>query len=173
MKNQLNQKLLYNFYKLISASLLLISFNVNAAWFGASNYEECVADGKTGRSNRELALLASKCRKQFPILKKLYEMKDSTIVCVGGGFGYSEGSEHDIYKISKNQLVTETGKVIQLSLRTKETIIVKAEWAENNVTRKLLPTAFMIKTLNGLGTLEVFNTGELTNPKSFYNCSEQ
>ena len=62
--------------------LTFISFNANAGFFGASNYEECMNDGKVGRTEQEMQVLDLKCQKQFPKLVKLYNGKNSKLHCV-------------------------------------------------------------------------------------------
>jgi hypothetical protein len=154
--------------KLFLLLILLFPVVANAALFGASSYEECMADGKVGRTNAELQVLRNKCEKQFPKLAKLYGMKDSTILCLS-----SDNSAQDTYKISKNYLITESGKNLKLDLRTADTIILKSLWAEDNVTKKPLPTTLTIKPLNGSATIEIFETKEFINPKIYYMCTER
>ncbi len=66
MKNQLNQKHSYNFCKLITVSLLLTSFNVNAALFGASNYDDCALEvSKTAKTDAAVRVGIAACRSKF------------------------------------------------------------------------------------------------------------
>ena len=62
--------------------LSFIPIVANAAIFVASNYEECVSDGKVVRTNVELKLLMDKCRADFPKLPKLYALKNAEISCI-------------------------------------------------------------------------------------------
>lgn len=61
--------------------LTFISSNANAGFFGASNYEECINDGKVGRSVAEMSALSAKCYSQFPKLHKLSLKKDVDLIC--------------------------------------------------------------------------------------------
>ncbi len=89
MKNQLNKQNLYTniVCRLISALIFLTTLNVNAAWFGASTYEECMIDGKIGRTNAELTVLRQYCMSKFPKkankkIAKLFTIGKSNIRCV-------------------------------------------------------------------------------------------
>ena len=150
------------------ALMLISSLNASAGLFGASNFEECMSDGKVGRTNAELYLLKKNCQRKFPKLPKQYAMKDATILCVS-----SDKSEQDTYQIYKNNLISETGKKYQLNLRTEESIVLKAHWVEHYITKKPLPTTFKIETLSGAATIEVFETNELINPTFSYSCTEK
>ncbi len=57
------------------------SASANAALFGASTYEECVSDGKSGRTNFEMQALSRKCRNDFPKLSNLAAKKLTKIKC--------------------------------------------------------------------------------------------
>jgi len=49
--------------------------------FGPDSYEECVSDGRVGRTNAEIATQMQMCRKKFPVLKKLKARKSGEIKC--------------------------------------------------------------------------------------------
>lgn len=85
--------------KIISILAMLISLNASAGLFGASTFEECMSDGKVGRTNAELNLLKAKCRKEFPVLPKLYALKNARISCSATG---GEGTE--VYKVNGNKV---------------------------------------------------------------------
>jgi hypothetical protein len=46
-----------------------------------SSYEECMSDGKVGRTTIELGLLKNFCENKFPDLKKLFNKLDASLVC--------------------------------------------------------------------------------------------
>jgi hypothetical protein len=78
----LSQSITSKFLKisLISIGCILI------AWFlitslSSGTYEDCILDGKTGRTNAELTLLKNTCRGKFPILSKLSSGKSASIYC--------------------------------------------------------------------------------------------
>jgi hypothetical protein len=141
-----------------------VAINANAGLFGASNYEECMNDGKVGRTDIEMQMLHLKCQKQFPKLPKLFKMKDSTILCVS-----SDNNKKQTFKINKDGIRIETGKLYPISVRTNETLIVKANWSIN----EKYPTTFTLNILDGVAELAVYETGEKYTPKYFYGCTEQ
>lgn len=53
----------------------------NAALFGSENYEECINDGKVGRTAAEMKVLSTKCYNEFPKLYDLSIKKDVNLVC--------------------------------------------------------------------------------------------
>jgi hypothetical protein len=61
--------------------LLLVPNLVSASLFGPSNYEECMTQGKTGRTDAELALKHKECRKKFPKLPSIKFKKDKFVSC--------------------------------------------------------------------------------------------
>ena len=85
--------------KIIVLTALLLSQTANAGLFGASTYEECMSDGKVGRTNAELRLLTDKCRKEFPALPKLYALKNARISCVS-----ADRQTTYIYKVNGNKV---------------------------------------------------------------------
>jgi hypothetical protein len=65
----------------ILIGFFIFSVSTNAALFGAKTYEECVSDGKIGRTNFEMQALSRKCRKDFPKLSNLAAKKLTEIQC--------------------------------------------------------------------------------------------
>lgn len=81
--------------KIITALLtaaLLIASSAYAWLLGANSYEECINDGKVGRTTAEMSALSTKCYNQFPKLQKLSINKDVSLVC-------RDINEKSIYKI--------------------------------------------------------------------------
>ncbi len=70
--------------KILGLFLLFTSFHPVASgnFFRPENYEECVSDGKVGRSNLELSAHKSMCRKKFPVLSKIANYGTGKIQCV-------------------------------------------------------------------------------------------
>lgn len=62
-------------------AMVQISDSAYAGFFGASNYEECMSDGKVGRTNAEISLLHKNCQKKFPVLSTLSAKKITKIKC--------------------------------------------------------------------------------------------
>ncbi len=65
----------------ILIGFFIFSVSANAALFGASSYEECINDGKVGRSVSEMTALQIKCHSQFPKLHNLSLKKNVNLVC--------------------------------------------------------------------------------------------
>ena len=70
-----------------SFALILVVFfahpriSQGVSLFGPDTYEECVSDGKVGRTNAEVATQMQMCRKKFPVLNKLKARKSGEIKC--------------------------------------------------------------------------------------------
>jgi hypothetical protein len=67
--------------KILLLLTMLFPIISHAALFWASNYEECINDGKVGRTSEEMSALSKKCYNQFPKLRKLSLKKDVNLVC--------------------------------------------------------------------------------------------
>ncbi|MEI8363623.1 MAG: hypothetical protein WCG35_10455 [Betaproteobacteria bacterium] len=147
---------------------MLAAVNVNAGLFGASNYEECMSDGKVGRTEQEMQVLNLKCQKQFPKLPKLFGMKNSTVFCVS-----SDGNAKDTYRFTRNELIVESGKHYPLTVRTSEIVVVKANWVQRNDTKKDFPTTFTLTPLDGSAKIVALETGLKYPPSYFYDCIEK
>jgi hypothetical protein len=152
--------------KIISILTMLISLNASAGLFGASNYEECMSDGKVGRTNAELQVLKSKCERQFPKLPKLYALKDASISCEGKD---TDGTVD--YTISKNKLIISTEKPsFPILVRTKEKILIKGSFLRNEKINKDIFATLTIMPLTGLAFLE--GTVDGANFFSSIRCEE-
>ena len=152
-------------YKLILV-MLLATGNADAITFGANNYEECMSDGKVGRTNDELHLLMNKCHLAFPKLPKLHAMQNAKILCVG------PNEETESFSITKDKIYTlpiKSGG--EVSIRTPKKIV-------GNIDQyvyfhdKTVQTRLTIETLTGVATwyLEIPNGNP---PTIYYDCTEQ
>jgi len=61
--------------------LFLMSQDSYSGIFGPSSYEECVSDGKTGRSEKELSLLIDLCSSKFPKPKSIFNHSGNFVRC--------------------------------------------------------------------------------------------
>ena len=96
------------------AILLPFSSTVDAInLFGPNNYEECVADGKVGRTSAEIGLQMQMCRKKFPLLPKLAKAGTGLINCA------------DYQDKSSIQFIFQTKKVIKVGSKLDFNIIAK------------------------------------------------
>jgi hypothetical protein len=152
------------YLRLITILLFLICGASEAALFGASNYEECMSDGKVGRTNAELRLLTDKCRKEFPALPKLYALKDSRFSCVD-----NVTTTKDEYKVVKNNMyrVNMHRAKKLLATRTKEKI-TSIEDVHNTGTGKDMKGLLTINTLDGTASFYI----EDVNFSASLNCTE-
>jgi len=62
--------------------VLLFPCVVYAQIFGPRSFEECMSDGKTGRTSAELSIKENECRKRFPKLSALAKRSDKPFQCV-------------------------------------------------------------------------------------------
>jgi hypothetical protein len=119
-------------------SALIYTPNSSQAWiFGPSNFEECVSDGKVGRSNMEMRALHDLCRKKFPNktqlkpekykLKKAYEGRDSKIVCESTDI--ESPNEKIVIEISDGNLIVEDRPLSDIN---KNGNILEAVFKSNN-----------------------------------------
>ena len=146
--------------KIIVLTALLLSQTANAGLFGASTYEECMSDGKVGRTNAELRLLTDKCRKMFPALPKLYALKDSKFSCID-----NDTNIKDEYEIIENNMYRVKLKL--LATRTKEKITT-TENIHNAGTGKNMKGLLTINTLDGTATFYIKDV----NFSTTLNCTE-
>lgn len=131
---------------------MLLTFNTaNAALFGASTFEECMNDGRVGRTNAELRILKNKCEKQFPKLQKLYSLKDANISCEGKD---TNGIVN--YRISKNKLsLSHLNSTFPILVRTKEKLLIKGFFLKNEKLNKDILATLTIFPLDGSAFIEV------------------
>lgn len=67
--------------KILLSFLLLTTSYASAQLFGPKNYEECVSDGKTGRTNAELAVHMDNCAVKFPSVPSIFKGNDKFVLC--------------------------------------------------------------------------------------------
>lgn len=123
----------------------------NAALFGANSYEECMADGKSGRTNFEMQALAKKCRNDFPKLSKLAKMKDVTLVC-------RDYDEKNIYhiEVKRNKvLLLEIGNVEFIKTSHDKVKLTFKGDSKDKDTKEAVNIYGNIELLNGIGGIKV------------------
>ena len=158
------------FIKGITVLFLLFTASfAQAAWFGPSTYEECMNDGKVGRTSGELGLLNKHCQKKFPKLLKLHKLKDAYLTCIG------EKSEVVHLKIKKNFVYVDDNKKNFFKYRNSERIVLEPTHTIENFNKKITYDLFFtINTLNGSAYLKPLNThNEPLPPMFIYSCSEE
>ena len=110
----MNQKL-----KLILISLLLMPILSFAGLLGPSNYEECMSDGKIGRSPQELGLLKNACLNKFPDLKKTYKGQNANLTCRDD----QDASIHNVSIKSNKVFIDTLDKDFLITLRSNDKLI--------------------------------------------------
>lgn len=125
----------------IFLTLLLVSTSSQANLFGASTYEECVEDGKVGRTNMEVRNLRDKCRQKFPLLSNLYKNNKANITCL-----FENGDELQIAINDKNVVIN--GRQGRFVMRTAEKIVVK-DFNAAKVNARSLNSVLEIDMLEG------------------------
>ena len=148
---------------------LLISSKSQAAWFGPSTYEECMNDGKVGRTTSELNLLKNYCQKKFPKLPKLHKLKDANIKCVG------DKSEVVNFKIKNNLVYFNNNHTNFFKYRTADNIVLEPTHSiESNNKKIIFDLFFTVNTLNGIAYLKPVNTHNQPLPPTYrYTCTEE
>ena len=97
-----------------------LSLPAVAGLFGPSNFEECMSDGKIGRSTAEIYQLRKNCQKKFPKLLSIKNGTDIPVKCVFSG-------STDVFSIQyskKNNQAAMNGKPINLVIFTDEKIVL-------------------------------------------------
>jgi hypothetical protein len=106
---------------------LLIANTAQAALFGPSNYEECMVDGKVGRTNAELYELRKYCRSKFTQKIEENKIEESLSKTFRNGNGnirciiMAETLEFNINKTT----VLYRGRTTNVILNDKDKIIFK------------------------------------------------
>jgi hypothetical protein len=107
---------------LIGLSLLLFGINARAGLFGPSNFEDCVSDGKVGRSNGELFQHMKSCQKKFPKLPSIKDGNNKSISCIFSG-------SNDVYTAQynkRNNTASFNGKPENVIIFTDEKLVLGA-----------------------------------------------
>jgi hypothetical protein len=101
--------------------------------FGPSNYEECMVDGKVGRTNAEISLQMRMCRKNFPLLPNISRKGVGIIRCAD----YSDKSS-SVFSIKQN-VITQQGTKLEFKInaRNSEVIRFEGDGAENGSGKKV------------------------------------
>lgn len=129
---------------LFAFNAIILSSASNAALFGPNSYEECMSDGKVGRTNAETRNLHLKCRQQFPVLVNLYKKNKSDLVCM-----LSNGDELLIKVDKKNIYVNKS--LSKFIMRTNQYLVIKdLNAAETTDDKRLLNAVWKIDMLEGL-----------------------
>ncbi len=135
----------------ILIGFFIFSASANAALFGASTYEECVSDGKSGRTNFEMQALSRKCRNDFPMLEKLSKKKDVILFC-------RDVDEKAVYHIevigSKVRLSELPKRVLLKTSHDKNKITFKGEGKDKD-TDEIVTIYGNILTSFGNGNIKV------------------
>ena len=146
--------------------MLLATGNADAITFGANNYEECMSDGKVGRTNDELHLLMNKCQLAFPKLPKLHAMQNAKILCVG------TDEDTRSFSITKDKIYTLAMKYEgEISIRTPKKIIGNIDHSVQ-YNDKDVHTRLTIDTLTGVATW-YWEGPNGHQPTKYYGCTEQ
>lgn len=124
-----------------SLVLTLISLNASAGLFGASNFEECMSDGKVGRTNAELVMQSNKCRKSFPKLPSLKTKNAKELYCTLSTSKFSiyanmnnktakfqSNGQGAIDKITSDKVIFKFDKRDNISLQKNEVIYVDVNY---------------------------------------------
>jgi hypothetical protein len=151
----LSQSITSKFLKisLISIGCILI------AWFlitslPSGTYEDCILDGKTGRTNAELNLLKNTCRGKFPILSKLSNGKSASIYCEMNSIANSK--RVDGYVDFKNKVVNIGPVNGEIVSSNREFIILKivgdteSIWDTPDYSKIDLKTGNFLTKVNGI-----------------------
>lgn len=141
----------------------------NSALFGPDNYDECMSDGKFGRSNNELGLLESKCRSKFPVLPKLYSMKNSSIVCIR-----DDNDDTLTYTITSKGMALKNSKItFPIYYRSSEKVVVKGNIVQKINTKQTYPSIFTLDNLYGKATIEFNDKVSSELIRMGYECIEK
>jgi hypothetical protein len=93
---------------------------VYAGFFGPSNFEECMSDGKIGRSTAEIFQLKKSCQKKFPKLPSIANGNNRPVQCIFQG-------SPDVYSIQfnkKDNTSSFNGKPNNVILFTDEILVI-------------------------------------------------
>lgn len=144
-------------------SLILIGC-ILAIWLLIKNlsfgtYEDCILDGKTGRTNAELNLLKNTCRAKYPVLSKSSKGNNASIYCEMNSIANYKSV--DGYVDFKNKIVNigpVNGSIISSN---KEFIILKivgdteSIWDTPEYSKLDLQTGNFLTKVNGISDTEI------------------
>jgi hypothetical protein len=155
------------------ALLAILSILASASYagiFGPKTFDECLDDGKTGRSPQELNIRRNSCRAKFPLMPKLLKGGSGEMVCMADRAGelvlkYKNGTI--IGQSSKEKLPQLIDGVYYL----KNTEVFKVNYSKKS---KLLRVDLSIYPAGGSVTMTLFDPDDLTRIDTFsYDCVEK
>lgn len=97
-----------------------VHYSASAGLFGPSNFEECMSDGKIGRSTAEIYQLRKSCQKKFPKLPSIKNGINAPVKCVFSG-------STDVFTVQynkKNNSVTINDAPKAVILYTDEKLVI-------------------------------------------------
>lgn len=120
--------------KILFGAFVVFPIPVNAiSIFGPSSYEECLADGKIGRTNSEIAIQMKMCRKKFPVLLNLSRNGVGLIKCTD-----TNDKTFIQFSLRGKQIIQETGKgSFSITIKNSQFIRFEDERSEKSSGRKV------------------------------------
>jgi hypothetical protein len=136
--------------------------------FGPSNYEECLADGKIGRTNSEIAVQMKMCRKKFPVLANLSKNGAGLMKCTD-----TNDKTFVQFSIRGKQIIQDTGKgSFSITIKNSQFIRFEDERSEKSSGRKVKMYG-EIDLQEGSMQIDVSYLDNKSYPIKFYfNCVE-
>jgi hypothetical protein len=126
--------LIFNWIKILLGGF--IGFPISAiaiSIFGPSSYEECLADGKIGRTDSEIAVQMKMCRKKFPILPNLSKNEVGQIKCTD-----TDDKTFIQFSIRGKKIIQDTGKgSFSITIKNSQFIRFEDERSEKSSGRKV------------------------------------
>lgn len=160
----MNQKL-----ELVLIGLLLMPILSFAGFLGPSNYEECMSDGKTGRTPQELGLLKNACLTKFPHLKKTYKGQNVNLTCRD-----DQDTSIHIVSIKSNKVFIDTlHKDFLITLRNKDKLIFQDN-VQDKITNDSATLYGEINPKDGFGVLKiVYKDSKKESLSYLWKCYEK
>lgn len=155
--------------KLLLISLFSLPTISHAALFGASSYEECVNDGKVGRTNFEMRALINKCRKDFPMLPKLAKKKEANLVCRD-----TDGKTVNYVEVKSNTVKMSELKNILLNKTShnKDELTFKGNATDKDTSEDVTMYGIIYLT-SGSGNIKVeYKNKSKADVEYFFSCYE-
>jgi len=115
--------------RLILITLFLFPLTAFAQIFGPKNFDQCMNDGKVGRTNAELALKHKECRNKFPALPSIKNKSNKDVDCqiFNSNFVFTAKVKND-GSVTISDFTTDKISVISF---TNEKLLVK--WKKKEV----------------------------------------
>ena len=155
-------------HRLILIVLILVqNFIGNSyAWpLDPSNFDECMVDGKVGRTNEEISIQFNYCIKKFPAIPSIPKNKDIKLACLDDRDKVLELS------ITGNELFVGTNR-LTITSKTEESAIYKG-YVTNIQDQSKATIKISINPLTGNIKLSLFSipTENIITEK-FFKCHE-